>query len=183
MKCNDVQRYCIEQAGSPLEARYEEHLASCADCRRVYERTLAVCRLVALKRYEQPDPQFEMRTQAAIRRRIAEDAASSWAERIWGVLEGGPVPAFRYALAAAVIAMVGVNVMLTQQLPSLNAGAAPEAAAPRPAAEPIELASTNGSVEPYAKPVFVFEYPSNRQPSGSLQYGPGSVPVRYDIPR
>lgn len=182
MNCQDVQRYCIENAGSNLESRYTEHLASCPACRAVYQRTLAVVGLMGLKRYEQPDAFCESRVLAGIRSRLDEQQARGWASRIWGVLESGPAPALRYGLAAAVVALIGANIMLLQFLPSLNSmtdQAAPPALA---AGEPMQLASTNESPEPFAtKPVFVFEYPSNRQPTRGVQMGPGAVPVSFHV--
>ena len=182
MNCQDVQRYCIEHAGEPLDARFQEHLDNCAPCRLAHDRAARVVRLVGLKRHEQPDAHFEMRNLAALRDRLAHtQPALGWAERLRALFEGEAAPAFRYAMAAAVVAMVGVNVMLLQNMPSLNAPSEQVSETTAPAAEPMQLASTNGSAEPYSKPVFVFEYPSNRQPYRPLQYGPGSVPVRFDL--
>lgn len=182
MNCQDVQRHCIEQAGSPLEARYEAHLAGCPTCRAVYQRTLAVVGLIGLKRHERPDSFFETRNLAAIRSRIQEESSRGWASRLWAVLEA-PAPALRYGLAAAVLAMIGANVMLLQYLPSLNVMSNTPAEAPLVSAEPVQLASTNESPEPFlAKPVFVFEYPSNRQPSPVVNMGPGAVPVSFQVP-
>lgn len=182
MNCHDIQRYCLERVGTPLGASVEAHLASCADCRRVYERAVAVRNLLGLKRYEQPDAHLETRLLATVRSRIeqGEGRAVGLLGRLAELLASEPLPALRYGLAAVAVALVGANVLLLNHLPSLQSD---EAAAPAVAAvapEPVlELAATNDSALPYAKPVFVFEYPSNRQPNRPLNIGPGSVPVKY----
>ncbi len=183
MNCQDIQRYCIEHAGSALESRYTEHLAACPACRAVYQRTLAVVNLMGLKRYEQPAAFFDTRNLAAIRSRIEQERSRGWAARIWGLLEAGPAPALRYALAVAVVAMIGANVLLLQYLPSLN-GMSEQAAEPQASvAASAQAASTNDSLEPFgAKPVFVFEYPSNRHPTRGPQIAPGAVPVSFQVP-
>ncbi|HMP75829.1 MAG TPA: hypothetical protein PKE12_05985 [Kiritimatiellia bacterium] len=143
-----------------------------------------VQRLLALKRHEQPDPYFETRSLARLRDELRDTApGASWASRLWEAFTGSPVPLLRVA-AVCVIAVLAVNLWT---LNSTTEQAAPASApvmvelTPEPVtAEPVMLASTNDSTDLYRKPVFVFEYPSNRQPMRSLQMGPSSVPVRYD---
>ena len=76
MKCQDVQRYCIEHAGEPLEARYEDHLTGCAACRAAHDRAVRLVRVIGLKRHEQPEAHFEMRNLAALRDRLAVPLAA-----------------------------------------------------------------------------------------------------------
>ena len=144
-----------------------------------------VIQLIQLKRHEQPDPGFDARNAAAIRTRLAAlPERAGWAQRLWGLFEQAPAPALRYGLLTALVALVGLNV-LNQSL-SPNRATLPaltnQAPALAQAEEPVQLAQTNLAPDSYAKPVFVFEYPSsNRSPRGGLTIGPGPVmPVRYD---
>lgn len=142
-----------------------------------------VLRLIALKRYEQPDPYFETRNLAALREKLSGTAPrSAWADRLFGWFTGGSVPAFRMVVVSCLLALLSVNLLLLNSVPNLSPEMAPleeQLAAGSPAVS-AQLASTNEALELYRKPVFVFEYPSNRQAVGPLQMGPSSVPVRYD---
>lgn len=140
-------------------------------------------RLLALKRYEQPDAYFETRNLAALREQLAHTApGSSWAVRAWEWLTGGPAPALGIA-GAAVAIVAGVWFMGQPSTTTTSTAPVFVEIAPEPAPEEPALAAAplDAETEVYRKPVFVFEYPSNREPRGPVQMGPGSVPVRYDF--
>ena len=144
-----------------------------------------VIQLLHLKRYEQPDADFDARNMAAIRTRIAAlPERPSWAQRLWGLFEQTPAPALRYAMVTALVALLGINVLTLSLLPDQAplATITNDSPAVAQTAEPVQLAQTNQAAEPYAKPVFVFEYPaSNRSPRGGVEYGNGpTMPVRFD---
>ncbi len=142
-----------------------------------------VQRLIALKRYEQPDPHFEMRNLAALREKLADTApGGSWADRWLGWINIGSVPAFRMVLVTSLLALLSVNFLLLDSVPTLSPDPVSfvEEDVQSAPAQVLQVASTNDSLDVYRKPVFVFEYPSNRQPIGPLQIGPSSVPVRFD---
>lgn len=147
------------------------------------EQDQFVQRLIALKRYEQPDPYFETRNLAALREKLADTApGGAWAERWFGWLVNGSVPAFRMVVVTCLLALLSVNLLLLNSVPNLSsevAQPAEEESAPA-SATAMQTASTNESLDLYRKPVFVFEYPSNRQAVGPVRMGPSSVPVRYD---
>lgn len=140
-------------------------------------------RLVALKRYEQPDPYFETRNLAVLREKLSGTVPGrGWANRWFGWLVNGTVPAFRMVVVSCLLALLSVNLLLLNSVPNLS----PESVSPdegvavTSSGSELRLASTNESLDLYRKPVFVFEYPSNRQAAGPVQMGPSSVPVRYD---
>lgn len=146
-----------------------------------------VARLIALKRHEQPDPYFETRNLAALREKLAHTAPGrAWGQRWFGWLAGESMPAFRMVVAACLLALLAANLLFLQSAPPERPTAAepaPVVAAEStaPTSEVLQVASTNESLDLYRKPVFVFEYPSNRHPVGPVQMGPRSVPVRYDF--
>lgn len=139
--------------------------------------------LLALKRYEQPDAYFETRNLAALRGRLADTApGSSWVARAREWLTGAPAPALGLACAAALLA-VGIWLMNQPSTTSPSPNPVFVEVVPEPAAEDPAFATSPVEQESdiYRKPVFVFEYPSNREPRGPVQMGPASVPVRYDF--
>lgn len=142
-----------------------------------------VQRLLALKRYEQPDPYFETRNLAVLREKLSgETPGGAWGERWFGWLINGSVPAFRMLVVSCLLALLSVNLILFSNVPELSSNLAPAAERSlSPAPDTAMIATpTNESVDYYRKPVFVFEFPSNRQPLGPVQMGPASVPVRFD---
>ncbi len=143
-----------------------------------------VVQLLRLKRYEQPDGGFEARNAAAIRTRIAAlPGRVAWADRLWHLFGAAPTPAFRYALATAVVVVVSISALTYQQFPGTSPLAAVTNDAPvlAQAEVPSPVAQTNEATELYSKPVFVFEAPSNRSPQRGNQYGPGPTqPVRFN---
>ena len=85
-----------------------------------------VVQLLRLKRYEQPDGGFDARNAAAIRTRIAAlPGRTSWADRLWNLFGTAPTPAFRYALATAVVLVVSISALTYRPFP----GSSPLAAA------------------------------------------------------
>jgi hypothetical protein len=170
MKCSDVQRYAVENAGQDLAPEYLDHLVSCEPCRKTYERALTVVKLVALKRYEQPDPSAEARCILAVRQRIdaGEGRWLGWLD----FLDGPWVSAVRYgAVAALGVLMVGAF---------LSVGKVPALKAPAlvlddraTSTEGIVRTPTGTDTLHSASPVFFAGTASNREP-GKVQYGPAS---------
>lgn len=103
MNCVESQRSILEGGGRDLPAACLDHLVGCAECRKVNERTVMVTRLLALKRHEHPDPLFEIRNAAAIRKRLGEEKPSLW-ESLLGL---GLRPWHGLAAAAACLAAAG----------------------------------------------------------------------------
>ena len=99
MNCLDCQRICIENGGRNLPAGCTEHIAGCAECRKAGERAALVSTLLALKSYEEPDPMFEIRNAAAIRKRLDEEPTFAETLREFFSAQG-----WRVALAGGVAA-------------------------------------------------------------------------------
>lgn len=148
------------------------------------DRDAQIQRLLALKRYEQPDPYFETRNLAALREKLSHEAPGvTWADRWLGWINEGAVPAVRLVLLSCLLALLGVNLWLFSSTPEppVSAPAVAEREPVRFESELVELTATNELLQPYNKPVIVFEFPSNQQPVAPMQMGPRSVPVRYDF--
>lgn len=105
MNCTDCQRVILENGGRDHDAALIAHLAECSACSKVNERTLTISKLLALKRFEQPNPHFEIRNAAAIRKRLSEEKPS--------IFEWNPASLFRpihalLGVACLCIAAAGV---------------------------------------------------------------------------
>ncbi|MFH0908634.1 MAG: hypothetical protein V1929_07720 [bacterium] len=180
MNCKEIQDYCLAYAGEKLRPDVEAHLATCEACRKAHAQALLVCKLMSLKKYEQPDPGFEARSLARIRNsiyEIEEQRQRRW--RFWEIFEAGPVPALRYALAAAVLVLTGLNFVSMQNLPSLQPVVMDE---PAPVFESRATLAvdTNPPVEVQVAPFAPFLLASSNRQPGQVQYGPGpSVPVSF----
>jgi hypothetical protein len=150
------------------------------------EGDVRVRRLLALKRYELPDPYVETRVLAKLRAQLAHTAPGmSWSARIVERLTSSPLPMLR-AMAAVTLAGLGLYIWLSSfdRNSELVEHIVVEKIVPEPIAEEVPalaIESSSDNFELSLKPVFVFEYPSNRQPTGPLRMGPSAVPVRYDF--
>lgn len=149
--------------------------------KREHDNEEFIRRLVALKRYEQPDAHFETRNLAKLREQLADTApGGAWYSRWFDALASSPLPGFRVLVTACLLALLAVNLLLVNQVPNLEPAAEPVAEIPVATSEVLQVAATNDAFDSFRKPVFVFEYPSNRQPVGPVQMGPASMPVRLD---
>lgn len=143
-----------------------------------------VARLLALKRFEQPDSFFETRNEAALREKLA----GTKPQPAWGILledwwSGRLAPLLRPLAVAASVAGVVWWIAAQRQgdqqlVPQPTVVQTPAGPASK---EQLAASDTNAEEELYSKPVFVFEFPSNREPRGPVRIGPSSVPVRYDF--
>lgn len=194
MKCTEVQRYVLEHAGEAVGAPYQEHLRTCAECRRAQEQAESLCKLLSLKRFEQPDSGFEARNLANTMRRIRNldsEPAAGWSLWDWLAM---PHPVLRYSAAAFVAALVGVNVYLAVRSPDQGSTAAPDQIAPSrpvtaaveapvpqmPAAAEFAQATPTQALAP-SQDVFAIAASNRENSSGGVQYGPGpSTPVNYN---
>ena len=178
MKCERVRELLVEFEDTVLPADVAVHLNQCSGCQQHSRQMEAVRRLMSLKKYERPDPRFEERSALAIRRRL-EDLNRKPESRLaafWEFLTDYPRPAFRYALAAVVAALVVINFVSMPRLapvrPSEPIARATPPPAPTTATIPFEV---------YRQPALAaFQGPSNRGPA-RVEYGPReSVPVNYE---
>jgi hypothetical protein len=119
MDCKHAQRLFDDFAGGRLcesdVAELRRHLADCTDCRVLQQRGARLRRLLALKRYERPSPEYWGEFLAAFHRRLAQTApeasrwpawqASPWLEH-W--LARSP-ELFRYGLAGAAALSLAIS--------------------------------------------------------------------------
>lgn len=183
MRCWRARRQLVEFEDRGYPAGLRRHTEECAACRKLCEEMAFTRRLIGLKRYEQPDPGLEGRCARRIHMALAAGAGEE--ERSAAPVAGwGPLPAFRFATAAALVLLLG-GLAVRQRLGSLNsmlAGEAPEENLPRHVAvEPTPVAAPDGAEQNL--PLLVpggLALATNRG-TGGVQYGPvPSQPVRFD---
>ena len=178
MRCERVRELLVEFEDVPVPADVAEHANQCSACRQHTRQMESARRLMSLKKYERPDPGFEERSALAIRRRI-EDLNRQPESRLgsfWEFLTDYPRPAFRYALAAVVAALVVINFVSMPRLAPVWPSEPVARVTPPPAPT-----STTIPFEVYRQPALAaFQSPSNRG-SARVGYGPReSVPVNFE---
>lgn len=176
MKCEEIQRMCIESGGKDLSAECIEHLVGCAPCRQVHERTVLVGKLLALKRHEHPDPLFETRNAAAIRKRLeAKPAAAGWLEGAW--ITGALQPWQGWAAGAVAACLALTAIWMTPK-----ATTQPEATAivkQQPALVPVVPQTPDPNDPAWRKPMLVLQDagPEQVRP-GDLRFGGSNQPSK-----
>ena len=178
MKCERVRELLVEFEDAALPADVALHMDQCSSCQKHSRQMESVRRLMALKKYERPDSGFEERSALAIRRRL-EDLNRQPESRLgsfWEFLTDYPRPAFRYALAAVVAALIVVNFVSMPRLVPVRPAEPIARMTPPPAQAPATI-----PFEVYRQPSFAtLQNPSNRGPA-RVEYGPReSVPVNFE---
>ena len=196
MNCSEIQRICLENGGRNLPAECAEHLVGCAECRKVNERTSVISKLLSLKKHEHPDPHFEIRNAAAIRKRISEEKQSAF-----GWLTGSYRPWHGWAVGAAA-ACAALAVVLSAQStahwfnsPQGFGSGGGVAAVEKPTAQSVPvIVAPNVKLDPndpaLYKPMVVIQDRNNassRPPAGSAQtqFGNSNIlskPVQFVSP-
>ncbi len=182
MNCREVQDWISDEpVGATAPEQVRAHLEACDGCRRFAGRDAAVRRLVALKRFEQPDPLFDVRLVARVRSEIG----GTRPERGWlsGWTAWLPSPFVRYSVAAAALVALSIPVLRVAMVPHAatptvvqESPATPRPDGTRGEGPPIltlrEVAST---AEPATTNVLDPDRPN-------VQYGPGrsaTVDLKY----
>lgn len=166
MKCNEFREEMAFYSDGAFPSTLRGHFDSCADCRKAYEQTEIVRKLMSLKKFEQPGADFETRCVRNVMSRIREPEPRTVS--LWDFLTGFQ-PVFRYAAAAAVVALVFLHEFSLTNLPVVSPTAME---VPPPAIE------RQAQPAPVRKPILLFEnpappamvYASNQTPS-MIQYG------------
>lgn len=121
MKCSQARKLFIHAEEGFSAADLDRHLQGCPSCRRLFDRMQTVRKLVSLKKHEAPPAGFEARLLAGIRARLREEERpDARTTRLWDVLTGGPLPALRYAMAAAFVLLVAVHIFSISQFPEMT---------------------------------------------------------------
>ena len=179
MKCPMGKEMYGLPESDPRYAEVQAHLRSCFMCRARWDDQEAVRQLLALKRYEQPAPDREARTLAAIHTRVAAQwAAAGWWQDVLASWYDERFQPVRIALAAAamLLLLLGGYHLVWPAGPSGPARPAPTLAldGQRLLPQPDHPAPAVTGLPP------MLVVASNREPA-HMDYGPGaSVPVKYD---
>jgi predicted anti-sigma-YlaC factor YlaD len=107
-----------ERLAPDAAAQVRRHLADCTDCRLVEQRSARLQRLLALKRYERPAPEYFDNFLSEFHSRISAEAQrTGWweqvLERVDDLLAIGSVRIWRYGLAGAMGVAVVMSMMWT----------------------------------------------------------------------
>lgn len=102
-----------ERLAPETAVQVRRHLADCTDCRVVEQRSARLQRLLALKRYERPAPEyFDNFLPEFHSRLLAEAQRTGWREQVWAriddLLAVGSMRVWRYSFAS----VMGVAVVL-----------------------------------------------------------------------
>lgn len=161
MNKKQLEQYCREHAGEPLSLEAEAVQKSNPGLQREVDELIALKKLIALKRHEQPDPGALARCQAGVQARIAAHRnASLWARlREWFELhEQAPAPAF--AAAALLVLMAGSAVFYSVG----RTGIQPSVAATPASREILPVAVAESPVTNEAPREMVADIPAQRKP-------------------
>ncbi len=106
MKCHQVQRLFDDLASGrlpePLSQGVRQHLADCTDCRVQHQRMTKLQRLLALKRYERPAPDYFDSFLTDFKVRLeAEPTRTGFWRRAFAAADLEPLLSWRYGLATA----------------------------------------------------------------------------------
>jgi hypothetical protein len=193
MDCKKAQRLFDDLAHERLTpetaAHVRRHLAECTDCRVLEQRDARLQRLLSLKRYERPAPQyFDSFLTEFHSRLLAEAQQTGWWERALGRVEDllavGSLRMWRYSVASAVGVAAVVGLMWTSvRQPGDSAGQAA-------AADPSLVVAETMLPPPHSTPSTIAApftglsrvSPSDYQPptAGSVVLVP--TPTRADSP-
>src|SRR6266404_1867244 len=126
MNCQKVQQLFVdlthERLAPAAAAQVRQHLADCTDCRVMEQRAGRLQRLLALKRYERPAPEYFDNFLSEFHGRLLTEARQiGWWERVLGrvddFLAAESMRVWRYSFTSAlgVAAVVGLTWMGLRQ--------------------------------------------------------------------
>lgn len=121
-KCSKLQKEILEHIHAEFPDDLRARVDQCPACSAFERRSRAIHGLVALKRYEKPDPAFEERCVSYVRRQIltgmyATDTEDAGA---WQSVWESAFPAFRFGMAALFVALLGLHMLMVGSLPTLD---------------------------------------------------------------
>ena len=117
MDCEKAQRLfddlSQERLAPELAAEMRRHLTDCTDCRVLQQRDARLQRLLALKRYERPAPEyFDYFLTNFHKRLLAEtQPRTGWRPRVSELWSAGQVLVWRYGFASAMGVALATGVM------------------------------------------------------------------------
>lgn len=139
MDCKKAQRLfddlSRERLAFELAAEVRQHLGDCTDCRVLEQRAARLQRVLALKRYERPSPEYFNNFLTEFHSRLLAETQPrpAWWERVLGgiddFLSAEAMQVWRYGLASTLGVSMIVGLMWMGLRPSEFAGASDQATA------------------------------------------------------
>ena len=117
MNCKQAQRLfddlSRDRLTPELAGEVRRHLTDCTDCRVLEQRTARLQRLLALKRYEQPAPQYFDNFLTEFHRRLLAETQprTGWWRRVDDFLSAGQMQVWRYGFASAMGLVMAAGLM------------------------------------------------------------------------
>ncbi len=167
-----------ERLAPAVAAQVRQHLADCTDCRVVEQRTNRLQRLLALKRYEQPAPEYFDNFLSEFHGRLLTEARRvSWWESALGRVDdfvaAESMRVWRYSFTSAlgVAAVVGLAWMgLLQSTDPAFVAIDPAVAAG------LSLADADAMLPPpHSTPSTIVASLPSQSPVASADYQPASI--------
>ena len=117
MNCKKAQRLfdelSQERLAPELAAEVRRHVTDCTDCRVLEQRGARLQRLLALKRYERPAPQYFDKFLTEFHRRLLAETQprTRWWQRVDEFWSTGQVLVWRYGFAGAMGVALAASLM------------------------------------------------------------------------
>jgi hypothetical protein len=117
MNCKKAQRLfddlSRERLAPELATAVRQHLTDCTDCRVLEQRGARLQRLLALKRYERPSPQYLENFLAEFHGRLLAETQprTRWWRRVDDFLSTGQMQVWRYGFASAMGLVMAAGLM------------------------------------------------------------------------
>ena len=121
MNCKKAQRLfddlSRERLAPELATKARQHLIDCTDCRVLEQRAARLQRLLALKRYERPLPQYFDNFLTEFHRRLLAETQprTDWWQQVWrqvdDFLSAGQMQVWRYGFAGAMGVALAAGMM------------------------------------------------------------------------
>jgi len=196
MDCKKAQRLLDDlshdRLAPEIAAEVRHHLSDCTDCRVSSQRVARLQRLLGLKRYERPTPEyFDGFLPEFHSRLLAETQKVGWweqaLERIDSLLAVEPMRLWRYSVAstlcvAAVVGLVWMGVRGT--------GVSPVGASQTASTDPFTVVAETVPPPPHSTPSTIAASLSDLSPLNPTDYQPAmagsvvlaSIPTHADFP-
>ena len=170
-RCAKVKKELVLHGrNAELPPHLREALETCPECRTFWAQTRRVAALMALKRHERPDEQALQHCRMAVHRKLTELGERS-ARETWEPVWESPFPAFRFGLAALLMALLGLHIFSASHLPPIRTS---EQALVQQAldadAEPQEQLAQEESLNPEFPVMMISNWAPRVEQSGAYQF-------------